>query len=142
MLLPLPTHRDIDHLAERAIQSATALIEQAAQLRGHRDRVNRTRFARLLKDPTAVAVTMSLTDEVMRMRSAAQGAVALRRVAENSSVHGLGFIDAIGLRTIAILSLISPQIAMQIVHRRVRIAASGIILPAEKQPLRSHLLRR
>jgi len=139
---PLPTHRDIDILAERAIQSATALIEQAAQLRGRRDRANRTRFGRLLKDPTAVAVTMSLTDEVMRMRSAAQGAAALRRAAKNSSVHGLGFIDAIGLRTIAILSFITPQIAMQIVHRRVRKAASGIILPAEKQPLRSHLLRR
>jgi len=139
---PLPTHGDIDHLSERAIQSATALIEQAAQLRGRRDRANRNRFARLLKDPIAVAVTMSLTDEVMRMRSTAHGASALRRVAKNSSVHGLGFIDAIGLRAIAILSLIAPKIAMRIVHRRVRLAASGIILPAERLPLRSHLWRR
>ncbi len=142
MISPLPTHGDIDHLSERAIESAAALIEQAAQLRGRRDRANRTRFARLLKDPIAVAVTMSLTDEVMRMRSAAHGASALRRVAKKSSVHGFGLIDAIGLRIIALVSLIAPKIALHVVHRRVRIAASGIILPAEKQPLRSHLLRR
>jgi len=139
---PLPTHGDIDHLSERAIQSATALIEQAAQLRGRRDRANRNRFARLLKDPIAVAVTMSLTDEVMRMRSTTHGASALRRVAKNSSVRGLGFIDAIGLRAIAIFSLIAPKISMRIVHRRVRLASNGIVLPAERLPLRSHLLRR
>ena len=98
--------------------------------------------AGLLKDPDAVAVTMSLTDEVMRIADPSRATRALRRAAIHASTRGLGLKDANGVKLIAVLSRLLPKSVMRIVEWQVRAAATGIILPAEERPLAQHLRRR
>jgi RHH-type proline utilization regulon transcriptional repressor/proline dehydrogenase/delta 1-pyrroline-5-carboxylate dehydrogenase len=139
---PLPTQDNIDHLTDKAISLVSNLLTQSDRTRTRHDQANRKRFARLLKDPSAVALTMSLTDEVMRMSSMRNAAKTLRRTAKTAGVSGLGVFDYVGIKAASALSYIAPTLVMKIVHRRVRMAANGIILPAEKNPLAKHITRR
>ena len=139
---PLPTQDDIDHLTDTTISLVGNLLTQSDRTRTRHDEANRKRFARLLKDPSAVALTMSLTDEVMRMSSMRSAAKTLRRTAKTAGISGLGTFDYVGIKAASALSYVFPSLVMKVVHRRVRMAANGIILPAEKNPLAKHITRR
>ena len=137
----LPMH-DADALADAAVARAQSILTDAERLRDRRARYNQRRFARLLEDPDAVAVTMSLTDEVMRISDPVRAVRALRRAAARASMRGLGGRDALGVKTIAALSTAMPRLVMRVVESQVRSAATGIILPAEERPLATHLRHR
>lgn len=139
---PLPTRNDIDDLTEDAISLVTHLLTESEKNRARRDEANRKRFARLLKDARAISLTMSLTDEVMRMSSMRNAARTFRRVSKNATVSGLGTFDFIGIKAIRVLSYFFPSFMMKVVHQRVRMAARGIILPAEALPLSRHIKKR
>ncbi|MEI9907987.1 MAG: proline dehydrogenase family protein [Actinomycetota bacterium] len=134
--------RDADQLADRSIALVKELLKDSNKNRERRDRKNRKRFARLLKSPSAVSLTMALTDEVMRMSSMRSAAKTLRRTSKNASISGLGFFDYFGIKLASITSHIFPKTVMRIVHRRVRAASDGIILPAENKLLRRHIRAR
>ena len=140
-MLPDPM-RDADALVDAAVSRARSILTDADRLRDRRSRYNQRRFERLLKDPDAVSVTMSLTDEVMRISDPARATRALRRAAGKASTRGLGFKDANGVKFIAALSPFMPRSVMRIVEWQVRAAATGIILPAETNPLAAHLQKR
>ncbi len=139
---PLPTQVDIDHLTDPTISLVSNLLTQSDKTRTRHDEANRKRFARLLKDPSAVALTMSLTDEVMRMSSMRNAAKTFRRTAKTAGISGLGLFDFVGIKAASALSHLFPSLVMRVVHKRVRMAANGIILPAEKNPLTKHISRR
>lgn len=101
---PLPTLRDIDVLTTDSILFVTELLLESNQLRSRRDGANRKRISRLLKDPAAIDLTMSLTDEVMRISSLPQAAHALRRKVSLASISGLGIFDFLGIKLAAFLS--------------------------------------
>ena len=136
---PLSTRKDIDGLTTSAISSVSELLIESGRDRRRRDTVNRRRFARLLKDRASVELTMSLTDEVMRITSISQAAKALRHNARLATIKGLGLFDFVGLKIAAPVSTIFPGLVMPFVHWRVRAAAKGIILPAESAALRKHI---
>ena len=142
MSRPFETHGDIDHLARSTTSLVADLINESNRTRNRRDQSNRKRFARLLEDPAAIALTMSLTDEVMRMSSMKHAARTLRRSAKIASRSGLGTIDYLGIKAASLTSYLFPTLVMRIVHQRVRMAANGIILPAENSPLSRHINRR
>lgn len=133
---------DDNILVFQAISQVDNLIEGSKRNRQRRDTVNGKRFARLLKDPQAVSVTMSLTDEVMRITSTTRAAKTLRRIAKISPVQGLGLIDFCGIKIAGFVSLIFPKLIMTVVHYRVRNGAAGIILPSEQAPLARHIAKR
>ncbi len=136
------TLRDADALTDAAVNRARTILADADRLRDHRARYNQRRFQRLLQDADAVSVTMSLTDEVMRISEPTRAARALRRAAAKATSRGLGFKDANGVKFIAALSPVMPKLVMRIVEWQVRSAATGIILPAEQRPLAAHLQKR
>jgi len=140
-MLPEPM-RDADALVDAAVSRARSILTDADRLRDRRSRYNQRRFERLLKDPDAVAVTMSLTDEVMRISDPKRATRALRRAADKASTRGLGIKDANGVKFIAAISPLLPRFVMRIVEWQVRGAATGIILPAESEPLAKHLQKR
>lgn len=139
---PLSTRKDIDELADSSLSLVERLLSESDEIRRRRDRANRKRFARLLKDRASVELTMSLTDEVMRIASIPQAAKALRHNAKLATIQGLGLFDFIGLRVGSLASKIFPGLVMPIVHWRVRDAAHGIILPAENVALLEHIVNR
>jgi len=139
---PLSTRKDIDELSAQTISSVSDLLIESDANRKRRDKSNRKRFARLLKDRASVDLTMSLTDEVMRITSVRQAAGAFRHNAKSATIKGLGIVDFVGLKIAAPVSRVFPTLVMPIVHWRVRDAAYGIILPAENASLRKHIENR
>jgi len=85
---------------------------------------------------------MTLTDEVMRVTSAPSAASLLRSASRRSSVNGFGAFNALGLRVIALMSRVTPSLAVKVVHTRVRRLSKDLILASEKSPLRQHLENR
>ncbi|MFM8645213.1 MAG: proline dehydrogenase family protein, partial [Actinomycetota bacterium] len=132
------THQVIDE----SCQLAGRLLTTAESLRTRRDTATRRRFARLLDDPDGLAVTMALADEVMRTPSSREAARILRRSAKLARARGLGVIDAVGLRLLAVASALAAAPVMNVIAQTVRMRANGIILPADARRLTRHIRRR
>ena len=84
-----PAH-DADAVADAAVARATAWLEVAQRVRTRREKANRRRLSRLLRDPAGLPVTMGLTDEVMRDRRPSRAAATLATTAERSNAAGPG----------------------------------------------------
>ena len=141
-MLIVPTFKTdptIDATAVTSVAQARNLIHDSQPLRTRRDGANRKRFARLFRDPSAIEVTITLTDEVMRIRSSKQAAKIFSRAAKKASITGFGFINSLGLHLIGVLSKISPKATVKIVHRRVRALSRDLILPYEPATLIKNL---
>ena len=136
------TDRSLDSLALESCSHARQLILDADRLRKHHERANRRRFARLLRDRNAIEVTMTLTDEVMRVSARASAAGILRGAAGRASVAGFGAFNAAGLRLIALLSRLAPSVAVRVVHSKVRSLSKDLILASEAPSLRHFLATR
>ena len=144
-MLTVPTFESdprIDETATTSVAQARNLIHTAETIRARKDSANRKRFARLFKDPKAISVTITLTDEVMRIHSPKQAATIFSRAAKNATVRGFGFFNAVGLRLARLVSRLVPKIVIAIVHHRVRTLSKGLILPYEVKPLTKILRRR
>jgi len=140
-LVQLPDSR-IDGLGARAVAMAADLLGEAEPLRTRRERAARRRFVRMVNDESALRVTATLTDEVMRVRHRRSAARLLRHAGSQATVRGLGLRDAIGLRLLGIVSIFAARGAIAVVHGVVRAAARGIILPITQPTLANHLRRR
>ncbi len=139
--LPAP-RPDADDVVDRAVARAARWMSDAEHHRSRREKANRRRLTRLLKDPAGLPVTMALTDEVMRISDPGRAAATLRSAAVSSNPRALGLRDHVGLRAVGRLSTIAPEPSMKLVHWQIRDASTGIILPAEQARLRKHLEKR
>jgi RHH-type proline utilization regulon transcriptional repressor/proline dehydrogenase/delta 1-pyrroline-5-carboxylate dehydrogenase len=142
MSLIIPTDSSIDQLASSAVENARKLISEAKPNLKRYDKASRKRFTRLFKDPKAISVTVSLTDEVMRISSPKDAVRILRKAAKDASFAGFGFINTTGLKLIALLSKLLPKPVLFAVHTQVKLLSKGIILPAEKKQLSRQIKRR
>ncbi len=123
------------------IREVEDLLRRAEKNRRRADRIHRRRFARLLKDPKAIDLTIRLTDEVIRIIDRREAARRFRQIAREASL-GLGLIDFLGIKVAAITSLFLPKLTIAIVTAKVRSTSKRAILAAETKPLKKHLLRR
>src|ERR1017187_4539206 len=137
--MKLTTDRTLDALAPASCSRARQLILDAERLRTRHERANRRRFARLLRDRDALEVTMTLTDEVMRVSSLRSAAGILQGAARRSSVAGFGLFNAVGLRLVSLASRLMPSTAVKVVHARVRRLSEDLILASESGSLQRHL---
>ena len=71
-------------LTEKASQRVISILEESSRLRTRYDRSNRKRFARLLRDPRAIATTIALTDEVMRISDKRRAARTFQSIARSA----------------------------------------------------------
>ena len=139
--LPAP-RPDADAVVDRAVARAARWMTDAEGQRTRREKANRRRLTRLLKDPAGLPVTMALTDEVMRISDPGRAAATLRSAAAGSNRRALGLRDHVGLQAVGRLSALAPDPSMKLVHWQIRDASTGIILPAEQARLRKHLEKR
>ncbi len=137
-----PTDPRLDVLADEAITTVRALIAESDRLRRHGERSSRKRFSRLFKDPKAIEVTITLTDEVMRINSAGNAANIFRRAVTKSSIEGFGLLNATGMKLLARLSRVAPSTVIGLVGERIRRLTKGLILPAESTELKKRIERR
>ncbi len=138
----IPTDPSIDVLADNAVANARELINEAERLRDRSENANRRRFSRLFRDPQALEVTITLTDEVMRIDSVKSSVNIFRRAAAKASVEGFGLVNAAGLKFLAASSRLAPAPVIKAVARQIRHLSRDLILPYEEAPLQRHLERR
>lgn len=112
----------------RALERTRRLVDASATPRSREERLTRQSLRRLFEDPSAVDVTITLTDEVMRFTSPRSGASALRAAVKQSSSKGFGLLNVMGLRAVAALSLVAPSLALRVVDTRVRDLTDNLIL--------------
>ena len=139
---PIQTDSAIDNLAVAAVENARALIAESLPNLKRYDKASRKRFTRLFKDPKAISVTVSLTDEVMRITSAKDSVRILRKAAKDSTVAGFGLFNTFGLKLIASISRVLPKPVLFAVHTQVKLLSKGIILPAESKILSRQIKKR
>lgn len=139
---PIQTDSAIDNLAEAAVENARSLIAESLPNLKRYDKASRKRFTRLFKDPKAISVTVSLTDEVMRITSAKDSVRILRKAAKDSTVAGFGLFNTFGLKFIALISRALPKPVLLAVHTQVKLLSKGIILPAESKKLSRQIKKR
>ena len=139
---PLLTDPSIDQTSQVSVERARELIKSSAKLRTRRDKANRKRFGRLFKDPKAIEVTITLTDEVMRIHSMREAITIFNHAAKKASVKGFGPFNAFGLKFIRIVAIALPGVVVRLVHQRVRALSKDLILPAEQARLSKHLGKR
>ena len=137
-----PTDPKIDETANTAVAQARNLIHTADTIRVRKDSANRKRFARLFHDPKAIEVTITLTDEVMRIHATRQAVAIYARAAKKATIKGFGFFNALGLRISGLISRLTPSLVIAIVHKKVRSLSKGMILPYEVTGLTKVLRRR
>ena len=142
MTSPIPTDPGIDNLAQVAVDGARALLDESKPNLKRYDRASRKRFTRLFKDANAIPVTVSLTDEVMRISSPKDAVRILRKASKDASVAGFGVINTFGLKLISSISRILPRPVLFAVHTQVKLLSKGIILPAENKKLAKQIKRR
>ena len=142
MISPIATDPAVDELANSAVKVARELIAEARPNKKRYDKASRKRFSRLFKDADAISVTVSLTDEVMRITSAKDGVRILRRAAKIATVAGFGAFNWLGLKLIAAVSIFIPKLVLFAVHTQVKHLSKGIILPAESKKLAKQIKRR
>ena len=139
---PIQTDSAIDNLAVAAVENARTLIAESLPNLKRYDKASRKRFTRLFKDPKAISVTVSLTDEVMRITSAKDSVRILRKAAKDSTVAGFGLFNTFGLKLIASISRVFPKPVLFAVHTQVKLLSKGIILPAESKKLSRQIKKR
>ena len=142
MTHPIQTDSAIDNLAVAAVENARALIAESLPNLKRYDKASRKRFTRLFKDPKAISVTVSLTDEVMRITSAKDSVRILRKAAKDSTIAGFGLFNTFGLKLIAFISRVLPKPVLFAVHTQVKLLSKGIILPAESKKLSRQIKKR
>ncbi len=138
----ISTDPGIDQLAQIAVKTAKELIDESAPNLKRYDKASRKRFTRLFVDPKAISVTVSLTDEVMRIASAKDAVRILRKAAKDATVAGFGLFNTFGLKLIALLSKPLPKPVIFAVNTQVKLLSKGIILPAESKQLSRQIKRR
>ena len=136
------TDPSLDAIALDSCTRARDLINEAESLRTRHERATRRRFTRLFRDPSALDVTIVLTDEVMRCGHGVAAVRILRRASRRASVIGFGVVNALGLRLLAAASHVFPAAVINVVHRRVRSLSSDLILDASPSSLARHVVQR
>ena len=111
---PLP---DADTVVDRAVTRAARWLSESERLRTRREKANRRRLTRLLRDPAGLPVTMALTDEVMRISEPSRAGATLRTAAASSNVRALGMRDHLGLTALRYVTPALPSTSMKLVHR-------------------------
>ena len=126
---------------EVTVNEVSELLDIAKSKRARADRTHRRRFARLLKDPKAIDLTIRLTDEVIRIVNAREAARRFRQIAKGATL-GVGLLDFLSIKIASLASLLFPKLIISIVTAKVRSTSKRAILAAEKKPLAKHLTRR
>lgn len=138
-----PAPETLDPVAARAVELAAQLLRQALLARTPAETARSRRMAGLIADPAAKALSMAMTDRLIRssdpVRAAGEWRAILRRF---GLPQGFGWADRALMRLGAAGSRLVPGLVMGAVRRRIRHESRGVILPGEPEELGRFLADR
>ncbi|HWB01545.1 MAG TPA: bifunctional proline dehydrogenase/L-glutamate gamma-semialdehyde dehydrogenase [Verrucomicrobiales bacterium] len=140
--LPIPGDRDAA-IAQKAVALAEELLRRALAASRPEERQKAGQMSGLISDPAAKALTMAMTDRLIRSSDASRAARGWRAVLSRIGFpRGFAPLDRFLLRAGAAASRVLPKVVMKAVRRRLRKDSSGVILAAEEEPLAHYLAER
>ncbi|HEY6530819.1 MAG TPA: bifunctional proline dehydrogenase/L-glutamate gamma-semialdehyde dehydrogenase [Acidimicrobiales bacterium] len=132
-----------EHDAAAAVALAIELMEAARQAEPAPARRRARRLARLVDDPSSMAFSMALTDEVARITDPARAVERLRSLlAESGSPRFLGPLDRVLLRSAAVAGPMVPRLVAAGLRWRLRRESAAIVLDADDPAFARHVARR
>lgn len=139
----VPGSHPASRLAERAVELAAFLLKAAEIHATPRSRTQAKLLAGMMEDAEGKRFTIRLADEVLRLAAPARAA---RRLADLLDLLGapryLGVVQQALLRAGAAGARWLPALVMPLIAARIRSQSRGVILRAERGPLRRYLARR
>jgi RHH-type transcriptional regulator, proline utilization regulon repressor / proline dehydrogenase / delta 1-pyrroline-5-carboxylate dehydrogenase len=134
-----------DLAVDACIERVVALLgaaETALQQSSAASRRQAKRLRQVATNASVADLTMSLSDEVLRIRDEPIAAKRFRDVVRHSDGNGFGRVDTAMLKVGATLAPTIPRIVMPLVRARLRAETSQTILDARPAALRKHQAKR
>ncbi len=130
-------------LAQKAVALAEDLLRKALAASLPEEREKARQMTGLIGDPAAKALTMAMTDRLIRSEEPARAAKGWRAVLARFGLpHGFPLLDRAMLWTGGQASQLFPGTVMKAVRGRLRKDSAGVILDAADAPLSRYLADR
>ena len=125
------------------MELAAALLAESQAYVTAAERRRRKRISRLVEDEESRAFLLELTDQVLRIRTARRAARRFQALVRAYPRPALaGPVDRVAMHAGALVAGVAPVPVVALVTARLRRELHGLVLPAERAPLRRHILRR
>lgn len=135
--------QNVNERADKAIQLAGLILEEAQNTRTSQEIANQEKLARLMNDPRGKAFTVAMTDQCFRSHQSSRVADQLVFLIEKFGVpQFLSIKDKLGMRVFKKLGKHLSMVLVPLVRRLLRQETDKVILPGEEIELKKHLKRR
>lgn len=126
-----------------AIQLAAKLLEDATAGQRPAEKAKARQMSALMDDPAGKAFTFAMADQVFRPPGTAREAKRFRDLISDYGVPSyLPPLEQTAMKLGSIASAIAPGIVMPLLEAGMRRESAAVILPAEDEKLRPHLVTR
>ncbi len=130
-------------LGEVAVELAAAIQTRAKQLQTPAERRQQAELDRMVQNPRDKATLMQLTDQAFRSSTAARAADQLVHILDVQGIpRFFSPVDRTMLRGFQSFGGYLPGVAVPLVREKMRHETANVILPAEREMLRKHLMER
>ncbi len=130
-------------LPGEAVELAAELLREATRGQRWNEKIQARQMAAMMHDAAGKAFTFAMADQVFRPPTAAREAKRFRDLIEDYGVPEYLPLGArMAMRAGELASAVVPDVVMPLVAERMRQESASVILPAEEEKLRKHLIRR
>ena len=130
-------------LPAEAVELAAELLREATRSQRWSEKMQARQMAAMMHDAAGKAFTFAMADQVFRPPTAAREAKRFRDLIDDYGVPEYLPLGArVAMRAGEIASAVVPDVVMPLVAERMRQESASVILPAEEDKLRKHLIRR
>ncbi len=131
-----------EECGQRSARRAEQWMDDVPRERTRREVRVRTRLARLIDEPDALGLIISVTDDVVRTRSPRAAARSLRDAVSRGGRRGFSWVDWRSLQAVSYAAHVVPRVAQAAVVWRLRNLTREVIGTTDEQRLRRVVERR
>ncbi len=134
---------DIQELARLALELAKVIQQRATQLQTPAERRQQAELDRMIQHPQDKATLTQMTDQAFRSETAARAVDQLVHILDVQGIpRFFSPLDRTMLRGFQSFGGYVPGVAVPLVKEKMRKETANVILPAERELLREHLVAR
>ncbi len=134
---------DTQELPQQAVQLAAEIWQAARKREQLVDQQNAEKVSALIDDPAAKQFTLTMVDEILRIKDNRRAAQQLRTVLEQHGVPaGFNFVDRALLRAGATAAGLAPSLVMPLIRQKVKAESGHVIISAEPENLNAYQQQR
>lgn len=134
---------NVQSLADLAIELARQIQTRAKQLQTPAERRQQAELDRMVQHPQDKATLTQMTDQAFRSETAARAADQLVHILDVQGIpRFFSPVERTMLRGFQSFGGYLPGVAVPLVKEKMRHETANVILPAEKEMLRKHLVER